>query len=61
LVTFLYPNNEIAERKCKKKTFKTAPPSKKKKILRINLTKELKEQRKSKIIQRNGKISHALQ
>jgi len=47
-VTFLYTNNEISERECKKEKtipFKITPPTHthKKKFLGINLTKEVKD------------------
>ena len=68
LVAFLYTNNEISERKCKKTlSFKIAPP--KIKYLGINLTKDVKylyaENCKTLIIEiednsRNRKISPGL-
>ena len=42
-VAFLYTNNEISERECKKKTQYLLKSHPKKKYLGINLTKEVKD------------------
>ena len=67
-VAFLYTNNEISEKECKKTIpLKISP---KNKYLGINLTKAVKDLyaenyktliKEIKRIQRDGKISHALE